>query len=130
AEAGVGDGWRTGGGARRSDRAAWVGHGRRERFTYGSRWPHPRRRYGVAGPAVRAFVRQRCGIRDGHGGWRGRSGEPDRERRSLLGTAWWRRQLRRRHRLRVPPPRGRNLGADYRAVLSDRRCWPGAPHLA
>src|SRR5438477_10199413 len=98
-EARTGAGRRIAGCARQDDPAAWVGNNGRQCFTYGSRWPDPRRRHGLAGPAVRPFLRQRRGVRDGHSGRRRHTRKPDGERRPLLGTARWRWQLRRRHRI-------------------------------
>ena len=87
-------------------------------------WPDPRRRDGLAHQDGRPHHRQH-GL--GPRGHRRRRG-PDRLRRRepgpVLGDSRRRRQLRRRHRVRVRPARGRADGPVRPAVLVTRRRAP------
>ena len=80
------------------DRALWPGDDGRPGVDHGGRRLHPGRRDGVAGPQVRARLRQpalgRAGDRRRRDRPRQRRGEP----RAVLGAARRWRQLRRRHR--------------------------------
>ena len=83
---------------------------RRRRLQDRHRGPHAWRRRRVAGEETRADRRQRHLVRSGHGRRRGPDGQRRRAPGSLLGAARRRRQLRRRHVVRVP------------AASADARC--------
>ena len=94
---------------------------------HGHRGPHARRRLRVVVAPIRALLRQPAVGRPRHR----RRAHPHvlrgLELRAVLGPARWRRQLRRRDELRVPPPRrsGRSCSAGSSAGRSTRppTCW-------
>ena len=71
-------------------------------------------------PPVRLDGRRPRGGRDRHGRRRRAASVADGERGPLLGTAGRRRQLRRRHGVRLPAPRGRPAGDIRRHRLACR----------
>ena len=118
ATAGMGPGRCPAGRARRGHPAVRTGHDRRQRLAHRRRWPHPRRRDGLARPPARPVLRQRDLLRDGHRGWRGGARVGGGERRAVLGSAGRRRELRRGHRVRVPAAPNRHPGTQRRVRLS------------
>ncbi len=119
---GLGAGWCTVGGRRPRDAGARSGHHRRNREPHRSRRAHPRRWRRLADAQARPHGRQpprrrrRDGRRQAAAGVRGRAPRP------VLGVARRRRQLRRGHLVRIPPPprrahrpgRAHPLGRDRR----------------
>ena len=102
------------------DRAARPGDHGRQRVAHRRRRADARWRHGLAGAPVRAGLRQR---RDVHGRdcrWRGHARDRHREPGPVLGSAWRWRQLRRRHRVRVPAPPDDRPGARRRNCISTR----------
>ena len=94
-------------GPRRRHPGARAGRADRAGRPHRHRRAHPRRRHGLADPAGRDGLRQRRVGRDR----RRRRPDPARlgrgERRPVLGGPRRRRELRGRHRVRVPAARGR-----------------------
>ena len=80
-----------------------------------------RRRQRLARAQVRLHGRQPDLGRGGHRGRAAGRGERGAQPRPVLGAQGRRRQLRRRHRLRVPAARGRAARLRRDAVLPDRR---------
>ncbi len=63
--------------------------------------------FGWLEPKVRHDRRQPACRGGRHRRWPSSACQHQRERRPVLGSAWWRRQLRHRHQLRVPASCGR-----------------------
>ena len=87
------------------------GHAARHQLDDRHRGPHARRRVRLAEPPARPHHRQPALGRCGHGRGRARPRQRTREPRPVLGHPRRRRQLRRRHVVRVPAPSGRAGGA-------------------
>ena len=104
---------RTAGRSRRGDPGLWPRRPGRPDQPHGRRRPDPRRRHGLADAQVRPEHRQpgRGRGRDGRGGRA--AGVRRRESGPVLGDPRRRRQLRRRHQLRVPAARSRSDGAAW-----------------
>ena len=81
---------------------------------------HCRWRAGLPDPTVRLDGGQPAGGGDRHRRWKGPQGQPDRERRAVLGGPGGRRQFRRRHPLHVPTPPGRSDRARRADLLAVR----------
>ena len=92
---------------RRRHPEPWACHDRWTRHDHGYRGPDARRRQRLARANVRLHLAQLARGRCRHSRWAPDPGERGRERRSLLGPTGRRRKLRRRHPIRVSPPRGR-----------------------
>ena len=127
---------------RRRDAGARAGDDRRPRLDHRRRRAHARRRLGLARALVRAGLRQPDRRRARDRGGRVVRASDERERRAVLGAARRRRQLRRRHRARVPAapgrpdrlrrprrvrPGGRARGRRARSATSTRTAAPTRP---
>ena len=111
--------------ARRRDPGARPRHHRRPDLDHRHRRLHPGRRDRLADAQVRPRLRQPALGRGGHRRRPDPHRERDREPRPLLGPARGRRQLRRRHHLRVRPAPGRPDRGRRPGLLPGRSCRGG-----
>ena len=102
--------WRHLGPARRGHPAVRPRDAGRRRQRHGNRWPHPRRRHGLAATPARAERRQHDRRRGRARRRADRLDERDPATRAAVGPAWRRREFRGRDDLRVPPPPDRAGG--------------------
>ena len=107
----------------------WARNSRRHRGRHRSRGTHPGGRCWAHRPQVRADLRQPPGSGARDRGWPLAPGERAGESGSALGATGRRRQLRRRHDVRVSAPRSQPDRVRRDAQISICRCARGAPRL-
>ena len=110
---------------------AWPGHAARHQLDHRRRRPHARRRLRLAdasatGMTIDNLLSATIVTADGSRA----HGVGDQRARPLLGAARRRRQLRRRHLVRVPPASGRTRGLGRAGRLSLRASAAGAACVA
>ena len=117
-------------GRRRGGAGARAGDAARHQLDHRRRRPHARRRLRLADAPARPDDRQPAERARRHGRRLGANGIGARGARAVLGVARRRRQLRRRHLVRVRPPSGRPRGLCRLRRLSVRAGAPGPARLA